>query len=88
MLLANMAVAAKISSHFAEISLLRRHESPKPRPLNEFVEFAKLIGIDMVRVKLCDCFLFVKFLEFRMQNLQLRFKTLLMQSRTPISRMS
>ncbi|KAJ3031811.1 UNVERIFIED_CONTAM: hypothetical protein HDU68_012317 [Siphonaria sp. JEL0065] len=44
MLLANMAVARKISNAFPGSAILRRHEPPKPRPLKQFIEFATDIG--------------------------------------------
>ncbi|KAI9339345.1 hypothetical protein BDR26DRAFT_975239 [Obelidium mucronatum] len=44
MLLANMAVAKKISGAFSTSAILRRHEAPKPRPLKQFIEFAADIG--------------------------------------------
>ncbi|KAI8619015.1 hypothetical protein BC830DRAFT_1078836 [Chytriomyces sp. MP71] len=47
MLMANMAVAKKISDVFPESAMLRRHEPPKPRPLKQFLEFASEIGYPM-----------------------------------------
>ncbi|KAJ3135798.1 hypothetical protein HK100_002291 [Physocladia obscura] len=44
MLLANMAVAKKISDAFPGSALLRRHEPPKSRPLKQFLEFSAEIG--------------------------------------------
>ncbi|KAJ3407400.1 hypothetical protein CcCBS67573_g00410 [Chytriomyces confervae] len=47
MLLANMAVAKKISDTFPESAMLRRHELPKPRPLKQFLDFARELGYPM-----------------------------------------
>ncbi|KAJ3213909.1 hypothetical protein HDU67_002315 [Dinochytrium kinnereticum] len=44
MLLANMAVAQRISAAFPETALLRRHEPPKPKPLRDFVDMAGKLG--------------------------------------------
>ncbi|KAJ3033238.1 hypothetical protein HDV00_006560 [Rhizophlyctis rosea] len=44
MLLANMAVAKKISTHYPEFSLLRRHAPPSKRPMQEFIELAASLG--------------------------------------------
>lgn len=44
MLLANMAVARKIESHFPKISLLRRHPAPKQKVLKEILELCDKIG--------------------------------------------
>ncbi|KAJ3308022.1 hypothetical protein HDU76_004173 [Blyttiomyces sp. JEL0837] len=44
MLLANMAVAARIAEAFPESALLRRHDRPKERPLQELIAFAEEIG--------------------------------------------
>lgn len=45
MLLANMAVAQKISKHYPAISLLRRHPSPKARAMDSLVMTSVAIGI-------------------------------------------
>ena len=47
MLLANMAVAKKISDYFPDLALLRRHEPPKPKPLSEFLDFALSVGYNI-----------------------------------------
>ncbi|KAJ3233189.1 hypothetical protein HDU81_002391 [Chytriomyces hyalinus] len=47
MLMANMAVAKKISDTFPESAMLRRHELPKPRPLKQFLDFARELGYPM-----------------------------------------
>ncbi|KAI8929283.1 hypothetical protein BC831DRAFT_444578 [Entophlyctis helioformis] len=44
MLLANIAVAEKISDSFPEIALLRRHPKPAPRSLLQFVEDVAKMG--------------------------------------------
>ncbi|KAI8840873.1 hypothetical protein BC829DRAFT_402975 [Chytridium lagenaria] len=44
MLLANMAVAAKIASAFPTTALLRRHAQPKPKPLRDFIDLASTLG--------------------------------------------
>ncbi|KAJ3416951.1 hypothetical protein HDV05_008009 [Chytridiales sp. JEL 0842] len=44
MLLANMAVATRLAEAFSETALLRNHNRPKAKPLNEFVKFAASIG--------------------------------------------
>jgi exoribonuclease R len=46
MLLANMAVAQKISSVFPEASLLRCHPPPLQKALDRFLELAKKIGYE------------------------------------------
>ncbi|KND02723.1 VacB and RNase II family 3'-5' exoribonuclease [Spizellomyces punctatus DAOM BR117] len=44
MLLANMAVAQKISSRFSNSALLRNHRNPLKRSMDEFVAFAAKLG--------------------------------------------
>mmetsp|Transcript_34444 Transcript_34444/g.103878 ORF Transcript_34444/g.103878 Transcript_34444/m.103878 type:complete len:741 (+) Transcript_34444:3-2225(+) len=46
MLLANMAVARKIHSHFPELAMLRRHPPPKDNKLGEVVEVCRRMGYD------------------------------------------
>lgn len=47
MLLANETAARQIYEAFPEEALLRRHEQPIQRKLNEFKELAKSLGVDM-----------------------------------------
>eukprot|EP00939_MAST-03C_sp_MAST-3C-sp1_P000057 g57.t1 len=47
MLLANIAVAKKITSFFPSVAVLRRHPSPSPRRFDEFVRASKLVGVDI-----------------------------------------
>ncbi|PAV82622.1 hypothetical protein WR25_26704 [Diploscapter pachys] len=44
MLLANMSVARKIENHFPKTSLLRRHPSPKVKPLKDALLLCEKIG--------------------------------------------
>lgn len=46
MLLANMAVAQKISSVFSDASLLRCHPPPLQKGLDRFLELASKIGYE------------------------------------------
>ena len=46
MLLANMAVAHKISSTFSEASLLRCHPPPLQKGLDKFLELATKVGYE------------------------------------------
>ena len=46
MLLANMAVAHKISSVFPEASLLRCHPPPLQKGLDKFLELASKVGYE------------------------------------------
>jgi len=50
MLLANCAVAEKITSFFPSVALLRRHPSPSPRRFDELVKAGQLVGVD-IRIK-------------------------------------
>ncbi|KAI5826729.1 SSD1 protein [Schizophyllum commune Tattone D] len=47
MLLTNITVAQHIAVHLPEQALLRRHDTPIERRLNNFVERAKRLGVDM-----------------------------------------
>ncbi|KAF6762266.1 SSD1 protein [Ephemerocybe angulata] len=47
MLLANIAVAQKVSVHLPEQALLRRHDAPLERRLNAFIERAQRLGYNM-----------------------------------------
>lgn len=47
MLKANISVAEKIVDAFPEHALLRMHPPPKDRPLQEFVNYASRLGIDI-----------------------------------------
>jgi len=44
MLLANIYVAKKIVSHFPSYSVLRRHNSPKPKEIEEFSKLLEKYG--------------------------------------------
>ncbi|OZJ02681.1 hypothetical protein BZG36_04053 [Bifiguratus adelaidae] len=46
LLLANISVAQRISSHFPEQALLRRHPGPLDRRLNQFLDYASRLGYD------------------------------------------
>ncbi|KAI9343075.1 hypothetical protein DFJ73DRAFT_842129 [Zopfochytrium polystomum] len=45
MLLANMSVAQRIVESFPDTSLLRRHDPPKAKPLQTFLDFVESCGI-------------------------------------------
>ncbi|KAI8996067.1 hypothetical protein BC832DRAFT_519063, partial [Gaertneriomyces semiglobifer] len=47
MLLANMAVAAKIAKHYPESALLRNHRPPKEKVMDEFITFAAQLGYSL-----------------------------------------
>ncbi|KAJ3280299.1 hypothetical protein HK104_000770 [Borealophlyctis nickersoniae] len=47
MLLANMAVAKKISTYFPDNALLRRHSPPIQRAMKDFVAFAAKLGYEI-----------------------------------------
>lgn len=47
MLLANIAVAERISSHYPSFAILRRHPTPKQKEVQEFVELLGKFGFDM-----------------------------------------
>lgn len=44
MLMANISVSHEISKRYPEIALLRRHQAPVERALNEFANYAKALG--------------------------------------------
>jgi len=44
MLLANIGVAQKLSKSFPDISLLRKHQSPRPQKFEEFTDFCNAFG--------------------------------------------
>ena len=48
MLMANMAVAHKISTSYPELALLRRHPPPKDKPLDEFIQYVNKLGYSQV----------------------------------------
>jgi len=47
MLLANIAVAEKIVSHYPSFAILRRHPQPKQKEVQEFVETLAKFGYEM-----------------------------------------
>lgn len=47
MLLANIAVAEKIVMHYPSFAILRRHPSPKPKEVQEFIELLAKFGYEM-----------------------------------------
>ncbi len=63
MLLANVAVAEKIVSHFPSISILRKHSSPKPKQMKELSQILNKLGYKLdysSNKNLADCLDLVK----------------------------